>query len=353
MQRLIVLLCLMLLGCQAQQEDAPAAQVSGAASVVAVAVEQGEIYRAYRSIGNVAPVEYARIIPKVAGRVQSVSAEEGDAVTKGALLMQIDPIDYQRAYDNALATKRQAQVGFSKSKRDFANMERLYKKGSVSEQSYHDTRSALDLAQSQLDQALVGLKVAQQDLNECKVVSPIDGIVTLVSPHEGELVGQQIAFVVEDMHIVEVEVNLPEEAYGHLVSGSQGFVQVDARPSQKFAGTITKIYPTIDPLSRTFKVTISIDNPELLLRSGMTARTQVVRSARKDALHVPGRALLKDSEGYYLYRIEEGKALRTRVETGIEGDEVTEILAGLKLGDRVITVGQTGLRDGTAIIISD
>ncbi|OPZ57265.1 MAG: Multidrug resistance protein MdtA precursor [Deltaproteobacteria bacterium ADurb.Bin510] len=180
--------------------------------------------------------------------------------------------------------------------------------------------------------------------------APIAGLVTLKAVNVGEMVSQERpSFVIEDMRRVKLLVALPEEAYATLRVGNACLVTADAFAGEHFEGRISKIYPSIDPLSRTFKVEVAIPNSDLRLRSGMTARTRVVLAAREQALSVPTAALLQDEEGYYVYVVRQSKAYKVPVKIGIQGEQAYEIIAGLKAGDTVVVEGQTGLRQGAPV----
>ena len=318
--------------------------------VVVAAVEKGPLYKTYTSVGTVTPRDSSRIYPKVSGRISSVLVEEGNLVFKGQQLMQIDTFDYIRAVENATALRSQAKSNFDKAKRDYSRIEKLYKDNAVPKQNLQDMKTALDLAGYSYDQAATALKKAKDDLEECSVKAPISGMITTKMVNPGELTGSQMmAFMIMQMKTIEVEVDLPEEAFGYVAKGKIGYVSFDAIPDTRLEGKITKIYPTIDPLSRTIKVVISIDNPNLKIRSGMTARTRIVEKARSDALYGPKTALIPLEDQYVVYKIESGKAERTTVKVGIIGDEFFEIKEGLLLGDKLVVRGVTGLRNGMKV----
>lgn len=325
--------------------------VSRAVTQVMVAdVKEGPVFKAYTAVGTVAPWDFARITPKVTGRIDRILVEEGDRIVNGALLMQIDNFDYTRVVENATALRNQARVNREKGLRDFARIDRLFKDQTVSEQKYRDMRTALDLAEYAYDQTVVALKKSERDLRECQVTASIAGVLTGKHVNEGELTGPQVvAFVIMQMDKVKVEVDLPEDAYGYVKTGNPCRVTVDAIPDETFSGVITMIYPIIDPASRTVKITISQDNPALKLRSGMTARAKVIQKARDNALYAPKTAFVTGEEGYFVYRLVSDRVQRVPVEIGVQGDGVFEVTDGLDAGNQVVIEGLTGLRDDMAV----
>ncbi len=316
-------------------------------------VGQGPVHKGYTAVGTIAPEEKARIMPRVSGRISALSVEEGDPVKTGDPLMLIDTFDYTRAVENASALRNQSKANLEKAKRDYLRMERLYGDKTVSEQTYRDTKTIYELAQYAYDQTLVAHRTAERNLRECRVAAPISGVVTGKHVNEGELVSPQtVAFVIMQMDKVKVEVDLPENAYGFMSSGNSCRISVDAMPDDDCAGSVTRIHPTIDPASRTVKVTVTLENPELKLRPGMTARANVIQTARRKALFVPKSAVIQGDSGYFVYKVADGTVEKVQVTIGIEGDDVFEIKKGLARGDQVVTKGLTGLRDGMAVRIT-
>lgn len=350
---LLVPVFLLLQGKEKPESKAIVTKTEARAAVAVSTVGRGPVFKGYAAVGVIKPEDKARIMPKVAGRISSLAVEEGDRVATGDLLMDIEPFDYIRAVENGTAVKNQAKANLEKSKRDYLRMERLYRDKTISEQTYRDTETVYKLAQYAFDQAQVAHKTAVRNLKECRVVAPIAGIITDKHVNEGELTGPQtLAFIIMQMDKVKVEVDLPENAYGFVAIGNTCLITIDALPQETCEGKITRIHPTINPVSRTVKVTISLDNPGIRLRPGMTARANVIQEARKDVLFVPKSAVVQGETGLFVFRLAADRVEKTAITVGVEGDEVFEIRNGLSLGDQVVTKGLTGLRDGMAVITS-
>ncbi len=316
-------------------------------------ISRRPVHKTYAAVGSVSPREVSRIGPKVSGRIKDIPVDEGDFVEKGGLLMLIDPFDYERALEHAQSQLDQARASLERAERDLTRMEGLYRATAVTEQNLQDAVTARDLGRFQYNQAVTAREIAKRNLHECRLEAPFSGVVTAVMANEGELTGPQTqAFVMMDMGTVKVEVDLPEEIYSSIRAGNPGAITVDAVPGQSFEGTITKIYPTIDPMSRTFTVTITLENPGLKLRSGMTARSRVVQMVRTDVLAVPGDALIRGEDSYIVYTVRDGIVQRCPVSLGIGGDNLFEVTGGLSEGDLVVLRGLAGLKSGTRVRIA-
>jgi len=320
--------------------------------VIVSKVQKGPIFKAYTAMGSITPNDIARIIPKVTGRVMRIYASEGSQVRAGETLMQINDADYRILMQGLTAASKAAEVNLKKSSRDLERAEMLHKEQAIAEQLYQDAQSKVDGDRFLLERAKVEISNASRSVGECRVVAPISGIVTNKSVNEGELTSPQSpypAFTVENMNRVKLEVDLSEDAFGYLDVGNKCLVTVDAIPDKTFEGYISKIHPSINPISKSFKVIITVDNPDLKLRSGMTARAQVVQKTRNDAINAPKSAFLKGEDSFYVFKLTGTKVIKVPVIIGIEGSDSYEIVQGLQPGDFVVIQGQVGLDNGMQV----
>ncbi|HHO75219.1 MAG TPA: efflux RND transporter periplasmic adaptor subunit [Deltaproteobacteria bacterium] len=353
----ILLLSIGALSCSNDTVPPAAENMPSSAMVPRVIIQdviEGPVYKTYTSVGSVGPEDIARIMPRVEGRIEIIAVEEGDPVDKDQLLMLIDTFDYEKALEKTTAIANQAKASLDRIARDLSRMQALYNNNSISEQVYQEMLTSYDLARYQYDQAISAEALARSKLRECSVRSPISGIATQKFVNVGELASPaQLAFVIMNMDTVKVEADLPEEIYGSLKQGGTGMITFDAIPVKSYTGKITKIYPTIDPVSRTFKIRIILKNPGLDLRSGMTARIGVVEKTRDRTLSVPKSAVIKGEQGYFIYTVMADTVKKKVVTLGIEGDALFEITSGISLGDQVVTTGLAGLRDNMKVTVQE
>ena len=325
---------------------------AGKAEVVVAKVVKGPIFKAYSAMGTIAATDIARILPKVAGRIVKIYVTEGSQVSAGQTLMQLTDFEYRLAVQGYTAASKMAEVGSAKSERDLARAESLHKEQAIAEQTYQDAKSQVEANKYQVEQLQAQANMQKKNVGECRVVSPISGIVTNKFVNEGELTGPQSPappFIIENMNKVKLEVDLSEDAFGYLEVGNKCAVTVDAIPEVQFEGIITKIYPSINPISKAFRITITLENSSLRLRSGMTARAQIIQKARADAVYAPKSAFLQGEEGFFVFKLSKGKVVKTYVKLGIEGSDNYEVLQGLIPGDYVAVEGQVGLIDGLEV----
>ena len=126
-------------------------------------------------------------------------------------------------------------------------------------------------------------------------------------------------------------------------------VQLDALPGKTFEGKVFAVNPLIDAAGRAVVIRAMVRNPDTSLRPGMFARVRLITRDAQDALVLPEQALVPQGDQQFVYRIVDGKAIRTRVDVGQRRDAKVEILNGVAKGDLIVTAGQLKLRDGAPV----
>jgi len=157
---------------------------------------------------------------------------------------------------------------------------------------------------------------------------------------------------VVDINTVRLVVNVIEKDLKQISAGDAARVEVDAFPGEDFPGRIARVAPVLDPATRTASVEIEIQNPQYRLKPGMYARVGIVTDSHSNALVVPTNALVDLNGTRGVYVAANNLAAFHPVKTGIEGPTRTEILDGIADGDRVVTTGAAGLRNGDPIVLA-
>jgi len=198
-----------------------------------------------------------------------------------------------------------------------------------------------------IDRDEVGLK-----FEKAPVESPIEGIVSKIYVDIGTNVTPQTPVAhVAKIDRAEIHMEIPEKYLPKLKLGQAATVTVDAYPGKTFTGTITQISNLVDTQTRAAPIEITIDNKDLLLQSGMFAKTRIVIEEHKEALGVMREALIGKEPDVYLYVIESDKAFLRKVKTGVRQGSHYEVLEGLKKDDNVVIMGQQRLRDGSSVTV--
>lgn len=273
------------------------------------------------------------IAPAMGGRIREIYVEVGSQVKKGQVLVAMDASTYSQQ-ETQVATLR----------RDFERYKELYEVGGISKQQLDQVKTQLDVAET-----------AMNNLGEnTKLVSPLNGVVTARNYDPGDVAMQLPILTIESMNPVKVTLNVSERFYSQVKIGMPVEVQADALGDEVFEGKISLIYPTIDPVSHTFTVEVSVPNNNQKLRPGMFSRVKM-NFGTNDRPLLSDLAVLKQvgSNDRYVFVEENGKAKYTIVQLGARIDDKYEIISGLNAGDKVIIHGNTNLIDGSEVEVID
>lgn len=324
-------------------DDDSADDDSGAdvdASLVPVRVKparSGQLETTVTSSSTVMSVHQVDLITETSGTCRSVQVEEGDVVARGKTLATLDNPLAKGERDRALAS-------YNKAQEDLERLRGLHDKGFISDNEWTEAVHAHDLAKTTYEQA-------QASLDDTTIRAPFAGTISFRDLEVGEnvTVGKRV-FQVVDMENLEVEVHLPERHMPDLKAGQK------ARISSEFSdltveGEVKRIHPTVDPTTGTLKVTIGVTQEQPVLRPGMFVNVDVITSTLDQATLIPKRAVVYEDGEPVAYVVREDKAVRVELGEGQEQGDEREVADGIEPTDRVIVMGQTALKDGSAVKI--
>ena len=328
-------------------------------------VSTGSIEATIELTGWIKANQIVDIASKVAGRVESLSVlsdrsdsvavEEGVSVKKGQQLAIIDHDVYLAQLVAAKAGIRAKEVELADAEREKKRVIALYEGGSATEQSRDKAMTAAELAAASLSLTRANLELAQINLRESMIVSPIDGIVTAKHIDEGNLIrsGDRIV-TIADMRTVRVIVAATEKYGAQITVGMPAKIKVDAFAERTFDAGVHSIHPALDAQTHTIQVEIRLDNDELLLKPGMFARVTLITRRKDNVVVIPRDIVLGGKiDKHYVYVVEgasAGKIARKHfVEIGIEQADRYEITNGLKEGETLVVNGMNYLADGMGV----
>lgn len=316
--------------------QATAVEESVAEAVVKVTAERvyrQDIDQISTFTATVEAMKVNNIAPQAPLRIKELYAEVGDHVKEGQKLVDLD--DY---------SLRQMAIQLENNKIEFERVDELYAVGGVSKSEWDARKLAYDIS-----------KTNYNNLAENTVLlAPISGIVTARNYDIGDMYssGNPI-YVVEQIRPVKLKVNISEALFTSIKKGMEVDITFDAYGDEQFKGTVSLIYPTIDPQTRTFPVEVKVSNQDEKVRPGMFARVSVAHGTENRVL-APDLAITKQtgSGDRYIFVVKADNTVSyQKVEVGQRLDDKFEIISGVEDGDMVVTSGQTRLNKGKKVEI--
>lgn len=325
---------------------------------------RGEIIEYITVVGNLVGQATVDIVPRVAGRLDSLTAKLGDRVSRGQQVAKIEDRELQQQVKQAeqslevnRATVKQRESDLQLRRTTLARQQQLLAEGLQTRQAVEDAEAAFNSAVAAVDLAKAQLAQTESRIDELKitlsntvVVSPVDGFVGRRNLDQGAFAGANTVILqVVDIGTVRMVANLVEKDFKRISQGVRADVGVDAFPGETFSGVVSRVAPVFDAATRTASMEIEVPNPGYRLKPGMYARVRLTAERRPDALTVPRNAVV-DSEGRRGVFLPDGETAKFQpVQTGLQDETRVEILEGLTEGQRVITTGALALRDGDRI----
>jgi len=330
---------------------------------------RGSITQQLVVVGNLVGDATVAVVPRAAGRLQDISVRLGDRVSRGQRIAKIEDFELQEqvkqqeaALEVSRATIRQREADLKLAETNAERSRNLFARQLLPKQTLDDTEARyqaavaqLDLARAQNNQSTARLDELRINLANTIIVSPVNGFVARRAVDPGAFVGQNAPVVdVVDIGRVRLVANIVEKDLTSMQTGDETRVEVDAFPGEMFMGRVARVAPVLDPATRTAPIEIEIPNPGFRLKPGMYARVTVTTDERKEALVVPANAVVDTGGRRGVFLAADNNTVSFRpVTVGIEESTQIEILDGLSEGDRVVTTGAAGLRDGDRVILAE
>jgi membrane fusion protein (multidrug efflux system) len=314
-----------------------------AASTVPVEVQslrRDVILAVYSGTAPVEAHEEAEVVAKVGGEVRQIFVEEGDTVRAGQVLARLDG-------DRLRLEVAQTEANLRKLERDYNRQLELSQKGLVAKGTAENAKFDLDALRAAYDRARL-------ELGYTEIRAPIDGVVSARHIKVGNTIAQNApTFRVTNLDPLVAYVHIPEKEFRKLAPQQAAEVVVDALGGERFAGTISRISPTVDPKTGTFRARVEVPDPSRRLKPGMFARINIVYERRENALQLPRAAILDADGEQSVFVVARGKAEQRRVRTGLASNGWVEVVEGLDGSESVVVVGQAGLKTGTDVKVVD
>ena len=366
-------------------------------------VERRDLVASVTASGQVRPRTKVDVASDISGRIVRLSVKEGDRVSKGQFLLQIEPTQYEAAVQRAEASLASARASAAQARASLVQAQRNYERSAeirkanpslVSDEQLEqlktqaEVNAALaDAASHQVDQSIAALRDSRSSLSKTTIVAPMSGRVTRLNVEQGETAvpgtfnkDAATLLTISDMGVLETKVKVDETDVARISIGDSAQVQIDAFPDTTFTGKVVEISnssvkaataTTSNDQAVDYEVTIQLLNPPQDTRPDFSATAKVITDSRTRVLSIPIIALTvredealnrgdsavglgkarpakevgkKDVEGVFVV----GKDLKVSfrpVKVGIAGDKYFEVLTGLKEGERIVGGTYQAIRD--------
>ncbi|MFN7946836.1 MAG: efflux RND transporter periplasmic adaptor subunit [Blastocatellia bacterium] len=311
-----------------------------------------------RTTGTVQPNAYreTRVTPLVGGRVTTVRAQLGEAVTKGQPLAIIFSQELAEVQMKYLSVHANYEFHHAQARR----FDKLYEIGAISKQEMEEVSARLQehhaeyaslrqklkllgLTEPQID----ALKDASQVSSEVIVPSPASGIITARSVNPGQVVSMaDTLFAVTDLSNVWVIASVYEKDFSLMRQGARVMITAPPFPGRTFSGTISYIDPRVDPQTRTAQARIEVSNPGQMLRLGMFVDVALNTPGTQQAVVIPRAALqtIGSDQVVFVPLAEPGQFQMRKVQVAEDAGDLVRVTGGLNAGEKVVTEGSFFLR---------
>jgi len=350
-------------------------------------VDRQKIVQKVSATGKIQPKVQVKVSADVSAKITKLAVVEGQWVEKGTFLVELDRERYLAAVESAEANVRSAQSNaklvsenLDRTQREFQRSRELVAQNLESPATFEDKESAYQVevarhesALFQVEQAEAALKQTRDDLSKTTIYAPMSGTISDLRKEQGEIaIGSQfqedVILVIADLSEMETQVNVDENDIISIAVGQHAEIEVDALLDQVLIGVVAEIASSANiagagssDQKTEFEIKISITDPPETLRPGMTAGAEIFTKTNENALSVPIQSVAvrtvdqlatagedraetekrytADRDGFVeiVFCIEDGKAIAKQVTTGIQSDELIEILEGLTEGEEVVT----------------
>lgn len=345
----LALLLLAACGDAAKEAAAPAQAAKVALTVATVTPQAGNWPLTLKAGGNIAAWQEAIIGPEISNyRITEVLVNVGDGVKKDQVLARIAADTVESELAEMRAAMAETEATLAEARANHARARQLVEKGFYSPQQGTQTQTAADTALARLNAAKARLQSAELKRSKAVVLSPDDGIISARAATVGSLTqpGQELFRLIRGGRL-EWRAEVTAAELGRLKPGQAA--TLTSPGGETLEGTVRALAPTIDPQTRNALVYVDLPAAARVVSAGMYARGEF-RLGEATALALPQSAVLLREGFAYVFRVDNDKALQTKVATGRRNGDLIEITGGgLEPGTRVVASGVGLLADGDAV----
>src|SRR5262245_21221850 len=310
--------------------------------------------------------KYITIGTKILGQIVEDPIEEGQHVKKGDVLARIDDRDYQAQLRQAIAMRDVAKANLHLLQAKANRARYLIKARAISTDDFETEITAAEVAQAQLKRDEAAVDYAKFNVNQCVILSPINGIVLKKYRELGDTInfggliqaggGATDIAQLADTDDMRAEVDINEVDIAKVGIGSPAVVTLDSYPDKQFDAALVKVYPAADRQKGTVKIEVQIARPDLqIIKPEMSAKVSFLENQRAATqgprITVPKGAVRIEEGATYVWTVREGIVQRVDIVRGQETETGIEIKQGLNDGDVVVVSPQANLANGRRVSV--
>jgi len=314
------------------EDDSPSIPVETSAAT------RADIYAMYSGTAPIEADADAGVIAKVAGEIREILVEEGDQVKSRQILARLDG-------DRLRLELMQSEANLRKAQRDYQRNVDLKDRSLISTGDFEKIKYEMQALEASYN-------LAKLELSYTEIRAPINGVISQRYVKVGNTIAiNDLTFQVTSFEPLIVYLHVPEREYRRIERGQTAVIEVDALQGSEFEATVARISPVVDPETGTFKITVEVSDPTRRLKPGMFGRVNIVYDMHAQALQVPRSAIIDEAGETSVFIVEEAKAVRKLIKTGYSNNGHIEVLDGLTGSEKIVVVGQAGLREGSKVSI--
>lgn len=341
-----IAICLVfaLAACESAEEQSPNIDIAAPVSVEQVMT--GSLSRHTIATGNATAEKEMKLNAQIAGKYHLKNHPTynrpyklGDRVKNGQPFVEIE----DREYVNGIGLEA-AKMNLDLAQQEYEKQKSVFDKGGVTQRELRNAELSHTRAQNELESAEIRLA-------KMKISIPISGIITEL-PHytQGSQIQQGNPLVtIMDYSRMYVDVSLPENTMTEIETGQKVQITNYSLPDDTLSGTITEMSPAIDVNTRTFLGRVRFNNPKLLIRPGMFVKALIKVNQKDDIVVIPKEVIISDQRGKRVFVVQENTAFERIIETGMENEEMVEVISGLEVNERLVVKGFETLRDRSKV----
>ncbi len=343
--------CDRLRGASEEESEPPARLVVTERVTREDAVDRVEI------LGDVHGEQEVRVFAQVPERIRVLHVQEGDRVSAGDPIVTLTADLQSSGVHQADAALSAAEAARDQLRADISRLGRLVEQGAMPRSQLEQLEAQLRTSDAQVLQVSAARRSAGEQRDRTVVRAPIDGTIALLNVQQGDMVAptMPICALVQAERII-VKLRVTEQDYVRIRDGMSVEVHPPALPDVSRRGTVTRISPVLDPLTRTASVDVQVANEDGALRPGMVAQAGIELDRREGIVLAPSRALVLSSRtdtereaAIFVYERRTSAARRRTLRLGRRYGQRVEVQEGLSGDEEVVVVGQHLLRDGASV----